>query len=94
MQEEELASSGVGSSGVSTEARREDLVTVIINGKPKQIRRGRYVVSNLKVDLGVEPSQVLDEVVHGEFRPLEDGQDITVKEDEIFVSHVRHGGSS
>jgi hypothetical protein len=36
----------------------------------------------------------LDEVVHGEFKPLDDNAHIDIKGGEIFVSHVRTGGSS
>jgi hypothetical protein len=36
----------------------------------------------------------LDEVVHGEFKALDDNSHIDVKGGEIFVSHVRTGGSS
>jgi hypothetical protein len=36
----------------------------------------------------------LDEVVHGEFKPLDDNAHIHVKGGDIFVSHVRTGGSS
>jgi hypothetical protein len=36
----------------------------------------------------------LDEVVRGEFKPLDDNAHIDIKGGEIFVSHVRTGGSS
>lgn len=72
----------------------KELVTVTINGNPKEIHRGSYVVAALKTVLGVDASQALDEVIHGEFKPLDDNQRITIKGGEIFVSHARHGGSS
>jgi hypothetical protein len=72
----------------------KDLVTVTINGKPKEIHRGNDTVTELKVLLGVDASQALDEVIGGEFKPLEDTQRITIKGGEVFVSHARHGGSA
>jgi hypothetical protein len=70
------------------------LITVIIDSVPKQIRQSRYLVSELKALLGVAPELELDEVVEGEFRPLQDTGHINVKDHEVFVSHVRRGGAS
>lgn len=70
------------------------LVAVTIDGTTKHIERGEYVVSELKKLLGVDASRALDEVVHGEFKPLDDSACIHIKGGEIFVSHVRDGGSS
>lgn len=79
---------------VVNEGQGKELVTVTINGNPKQIHRGNYIVSQLKSVLGVDASQALDEVIGGEFKPLEDNEHITIKGGEVFVSHARHGGSS
>ncbi len=70
------------------------LITVTIDSVPKQIRQGRYLVSELKTLLGVAPELELDEVVEGEFKPLVDDSHINVKEHDVFVSHVRRGGAS
>jgi hypothetical protein len=71
-----------------------NLVVVTIDGKPKHIERGEYVVSELKKLLDVDASRALDEVIHGEFKPLDDSERIHIKGGEVFVSHVRDGGSS
>ena len=71
-----------------------NLVVVTIDGKPKHIERGEYVVSELKKLLDVDASRALDEVIHGEFTPLDDSERIHIKGGEVFVSHVRDGGSS
>lgn len=81
-------------SAVDNERHDKKQVTVTLNGNPKQIDRGDYIVSHLKSVLGVDASQALDEVIGGEFKPLEDSQHITIKGGEVFVSHARHGGSS
>jgi hypothetical protein len=70
------------------------LITVTIDSVPKQIRQDRYLVSELKTLLGVTPELELDEVVEGEFRPLEDKGHVNVKDHDVFVSHVRRGGAS
>ncbi|MHB8562405.1 MAG: hypothetical protein ACYDDA_00395 [Acidiferrobacteraceae bacterium] len=69
-------------------------VTVTINGVEKEIPRGSYRVSELKDKLGVAAALELDLVVAGQFKFLPDGDRITITGGEIFVSHVRGGGSS
>ena len=70
------------------------LVTVTIDDKGKEIRAGKYQVSDLKQALGVPVDYELDEVKHGEFKPLEDNGHIHIEGREVFVSHVRRGGAS
>lgn len=70
------------------------LVEVTIDGNPKVIPAGRYVVSELKEKLGVPPDYELDRVVGREFKELPDGDTVEVHKGEVFVSHVRRGGSA
>jgi hypothetical protein len=70
------------------------VVTITVDGEAKEVPAGKYVVSQFKRLLGVPADYELDEVVHGEFRPLADEATIEVKEHDVFVSHVRRGGSS
>ncbi len=70
------------------------LVTVTVDGIPHEVHRGSYIVSEFKKIVGVDPARELDEVVHGELKPLDDSARIVIKGDEVFVSHVRTGGSS
>ena len=72
----------------------EKLVTVTIDGNPMQIERGTYQVAKLKEILGVPADYELDEVKHGEFKPLDDNGHIHIEGHEVFVSHVRRGGAS
>jgi len=69
-------------------------VTVTVDTVSKTVHRGSWVVSNFKKEVGVAADRALDEVVNGEFKPLQDDQRITLKGGEVFVSHVRQGGSS
>lgn len=69
-------------------------VTVIVDGREHKVPKGTYLVSQFKALVGVDPAKELDEVVHGQLKPLDDNAEITVKGGEKFVSHVRTGGSS
>ena len=70
------------------------VVAVLVDSVRKMVRRGKYVVSEFKKEVAVLADYELDEVVAGEFYALADDATIHIKGDEVFVSHVRRGGSS
>jgi hypothetical protein len=70
------------------------LVTVSVDGQSKEVARGKYLVSEFKAVVGVPVDYELDQVVEGEFKPLADDATLHIKGHEVFVSHVRRGGSS
>ena len=70
------------------------LVTVSVDGQAKEVARGKYIVSEFKPIVGAPADYELDQVVDGEFKPLADDATVHIKGDEVFVSHVRRGGSS
>jgi hypothetical protein len=72
----------------------KEKVNVTVDGVQKTIHRGSYVVAELKAALDVDPARVLNEVIDGEFKPLDDTKRITIKGGEVFVSQVPQGGSS
>ena len=74
--------------------RHKEDVTVTVDGKSYKVPEGTYVVSEFKKLVGVDPSKELDEVVHGELKPLDDNRHIHIKGGEVFISHARQGGSS
>lgn len=69
-------------------------VTVTVDTQPKTVHRGSWIVADFKKEVGVDATRALDEVVGGELKPLDDSQRITIKGGEVFISHVRQGGSS
>ncbi|MBZ5494572.1 MAG: hypothetical protein LAO76_26910 [Acidobacteriia bacterium] len=69
-------------------------VTVTVDGKELKVQAGTYTVSDFKRLVGVDASRELDEIIHGEFKPLDDNAKITIEKHEKFVSHVRTGSSS
>lgn len=73
---------------------RHGLVQVTADGVAKSIKKGKYMVADLKIEIGVASDLELDQVVDGVFQPLDDNAEIHIKGGEIFVSHVRQGGSS
>ena len=70
------------------------LVTVTVDGKKHEVPEGEYVVSEFKKLAGVDASKELDEIIHGELKPLDDNSKIHIKGGEVFISHARRGGSS
>lgn len=69
-------------------------VSVTVDTQPKTVRKGRYVVSDFKRLVGVDPAYQLDEVVDGQFIERNDTDKISIKGGEVFVSHVRGGAAS
>ena len=74
--------------------RHKHEATVTVDGKAHRVPAETYVVAEFKKLVGVDPSKELDEVVHGELKPLDDNQHIHIKGGEVFISHARQGGSS
>lgn len=72
----------------------KNIVTVEINGDPKEIHRGNYKTPDLKEALGVNQNYVIDQLLNGELTEIEDNSRIVIKGGESFVSHVRSGSSS
>lgn len=69
-------------------------VTVKVDGNDVKVHRGSYLISEFKEKVGVAASQELDQVIDGQFKPLDDTGRIVIKGGEVFVSHGRSGGSS
>jgi hypothetical protein len=76
------------------EAKHRREIEVKVDGQVKRVPRGTYLVSDFKQLVGVASDRELDIVHHDVFKPLDDSADITIHECEVFVSHVRTGGSS
>jgi hypothetical protein len=69
-------------------------VSVTIDNRKVEIQAREYVVSQLKAALGVDASRELEQVIGGNLVPLDDNAKIHIRGGEVFVSHVRGGGSS
>jgi hypothetical protein len=75
------------------EGRDRD-IEVKVDGQVKRVPRGTYLVADFKRLVGVAADRELDIVEHDVFKPLADDAEITIHQCEVFVSHVRTGGSS
>lgn len=70
-------------------------VTIKVDGDDRSIAEGVYKVSTLKSTFGIPADYEFDEVTKdGEFKPLNDERSVHIRGGEVFVSHVRQGGSS
>jgi hypothetical protein len=74
--------------------RVHEKVTINVNGKDFSVRRGDWVVQELKKEVEVDPSQVLAEITPQGLKDLSDNEVIKVHQDERFMSHARSGASS
>jgi hypothetical protein len=73
---------------------RKEEVTINVNGKDFRVRRGDWVVRELKTKVEVDPSQVLAEITPQGLKDLKDDEVINIHQDERFMSHARSGASS
>jgi hypothetical protein len=69
-------------------------VSITVDDAPKQVRPGKWVVSELKMEVGVDPAKVLAEITPQGLKDLADGAKIEVHAHQKFMSHVRGGASS
>ena len=90
----EITSEHVDQDITNGTRKKGRLVTVTVDTKPHTVRKGRYIVSDFKRLVGVDPSYQLDQVVNGQFAKLEDIEKVSIQGQEIFVSHVRGGAAS
>ena len=72
----------------------EHTVTIIVDGHPHKVRRGPWVVKDLKAAVGVDPAKVLAEITPQGLKDLADTATIEIHEGLRFMSHARSGGAS
>jgi hypothetical protein len=73
---------------------KDDVVSVTIDNNAKNINRGTYTLSELKVALGIEENRELLEVKGHEPKPINPNSTIHIEGGEEFISHGKGGGSS
>jgi hypothetical protein len=70
------------------------IVTITINNVGYQIHRGHQTVAAIKTVGNVPLADDLEQVVDNKLVPLADDGGVTIKGDEMFVSHPKDSGSS
>ena len=76
------------------EHEHHHVVTTHINNQEVFLQAGRYDVPTFKKLAGVPQADDLDELVECKLRPIPDDATLHIKGCEIFISHVKDGGSS
>jgi hypothetical protein len=71
-----------------------DLVTIFVDGIEHRLRQREWIVSELKAKLKIDPAKVLAEITPQGLKDLADNAQITLHENERFMTHARSGGSS
>lgn len=74
--------------------RHHHLITIVVDGDDRQVRPGKWIVSDLKSQLGIDQAKVLAEITPQGLKDLDDGATIELHEKEQFMTHARSGGSS
>jgi len=69
-------------------------VTIVVDGVDHRVRRGHWIVSELKAAVGVDPAKVLAQITAQGLKDLPDEETIEVHQGERFMSHARSGASS
>ena len=80
--------------GHGDESGRDCTVIIYVNNKEVHLHRGRYDVATLKQLSGVPLADDLDELVGNKLKHVPDNATIPIEGCEVFVSHVKDGGSS
>lgn len=77
------------------ERDKEKTVTINVDGVDREVPKDKITAAELKALLGIESSQVLDEVDEkGTFREIADNEIVKLREGLVLISHGRGGGSS
>jgi hypothetical protein len=70
-------------------------VTIKVDGVDREVPKDKVTAAELKALLGIDASQLLDEVDEdGTFTPIADTDVVKLRDGLVLVSHGRGGGSS
>lgn len=69
-------------------------VSISVDNITHEVRPGKWIVRDLKAEVGVDPAKVLAEITPQGLKDVEDDAKIGVHEGHRFMSHARSGGSS
>ena len=69
-------------------------VSITVDGKPFEIHRGHEAVAKIKLLGSVPTAYDLEQVIDKKLIPLDDNGSVTIKGNEIFVSHPKDSSSS
>ncbi len=70
-------------------AKRDDLVPIIVDDVEHKVRRGKWLVRDLKAKLEIDPAKVLAKITPHGLKDLDDNEEIEVHPHEKFMTHAR-----
>ena len=73
---------------------QHDKVRITVDGVAKDLKKGEYSLAEFREAAGIASDLEVDKVVDGVFVPLDDNAEVHIKGGEVFISHVRQGGSA
>ena len=71
----------------------QNYVEITINDQAVSIHRGRRTVEEIKIAGQVPLNHMLEQLIDGTLTPLKDDGSIVIKGGEVFISHIKDGGS-
>lgn len=89
---EEAARSGDPAEAQLEKERKP--ITIVVDGDPHEVRRGKWIVRELKAALGIDAAKVLAQITPHGLKDLDDNAEIVLHDREQFMTHARSGGSS
>ncbi len=69
-------------------------VNITVNDTNYSIHRGRQTVVEIKNAGKVPLNHALEQIIDGQIVPLEDNGSVVIKGGEVFISHIKDGGSA
>jgi hypothetical protein len=84
---------GSGDSGKGNGSGKETAI-ITVNGKKVSIHRGRQTVAQIKTAGHVPLADDLEQQIDKHLVPLADDASVTIRGDEVFVSHPKDSASS
>lgn len=76
------------------ENKGQNFVNVSINDIETSIHRGRQSVEEIKTAGEVPLNHMLEQLIDGQLTPLGDNDSVVIKGGEVFISHIKDGGSA
>lgn len=78
----------------NSEGHGNSNVRITVNNVVYEIHRGRQAVEAIKKLAGIALADVLNQIVNEQLMPLADNETVTLKGDEVFISHPKDSASS
>ena len=78
----------------NSEEHRNDVVNITVNDIGREIHRGSRNVSEIKTIGEVPLNYMLEQLIDGKLKELDDNGSVVIKGGEIFISHIKDGASA